>query len=215
MNDKSADEPARPLLNEADFLRLMEAEYKNSAPPVDAVEKQRVWSHLQKQVRPQRRGFGKIWLLVAALVVGLVPFIGKLDDRDELGIKGQAPQPQVSFEINVLNADHSLKKLDVAERGQTLIFQVSSPTASYLALALQVDQGVPELRFRREEALIGDQLLGQLGQTYAYQLDHQAQSLKFCLIAAADPQELNRLLERLQQEWPRMGADSCQTVSVK
>jgi hypothetical protein len=216
MNDNTPNEPTRPLLDDADFLRLMEAEYKNSAAPVDALEKRKIWAQLQKQIRPQPRGSGKAWLLVAALVMGLVPFIRILDDKDELGIKGQAPRPQVSLEINVLNADHSLQKLEEAESGQTLLFKVSSPTASYLALALQVDQGIPDLRFRREDALIGrDQLLGQQGQTYAYQLDHRGQSLKFCLVAAADPKELDRLLNNLPQEWSRMGADSCQTVSVK
>ncbi|HYX34672.1 MAG TPA: hypothetical protein VE954_16360 [Oligoflexus sp.] len=216
MDNNPRDETSQTLLDDADILRLMEAEYKNSQTPVDELEKQRIWSGIKRQLPTKRTKFHRGWLLVAAVVLGLAPLVKILDNQDELGIKGMTSETDARLEIQLLNVDGRPQKVEQGHVGQTLLFKVSSPTASYLALALQIDGGIPEVQFQLHSPVTGqDQILAEQEQAFVYQLDQPGQTLKFCLLATRNRDDLQQRMDNLMQHWPRIGAKLCQTLSVQ
>ncbi len=213
MDHKTSDEDQK-LLNDADFLRLMEAEYQNSQVPVNELEKKRIWAGLQKKVSSKKTRFHRGWLLVAAAILGFIPFV-KLQQQDDLGIKGQEPQADVALSIQSLDAEGHSGMIEELKTGQTLIFKISSPTASYLALVLQINAGQPLVQFQVETPWMGqDQVLAVDGQAFVYQVDQSGQTLKFCLLAAPNREDLQQKMKNLAQYWSEIGAKHCQTLVV-
>jgi hypothetical protein len=138
-----------------------------------------------------------------------------MQSQDELQIKGHGPEANVELKIQLLNADGRPEAVDQALVGQTLLFRVSSPTTSHLALALQIDSDPPRLQFQTESPFIGlDQTLAADGQAFVYQVDQSGQTLKFCLLAASNGDDLQQQIKNLEQQWPRIGAKFCQTLVV-
>jgi hypothetical protein len=215
MDNKPRDETSQTLLDDADFLRLMEAEYKSAKASVDELEKQRSWSDIRKKISTRKTRFHRGLLLVAAVILGFIPFATMMQKPDELAMKGHGPEADVQLEIQLLNAEGRPVTLEKILVGQTLVFKVSSPTASYIALALQIDSAHPEVQFQPERPIAGqDQILAADNQAFVYQLDQSGQTLKFCLLAARTREDLQHKMENLSQQWPRIGAQHCQTLVV-
>jgi hypothetical protein len=216
MDNKPPREKDSSLLDDADFLRLMEAEYKNSQTPIHELEKQKTWTEIKKKISAKRTRFHRGWLLVAAVILGFIPFVTMRHNQDELGIKGHGPEVDVQLEIQGLNAEGRPEMIDQPFVGQTLVFKVSSLTSSYLALAVQIDSGHPEVQIQTESPITGqDQILATEGQAFVYELDQPGQTLKFCLLAAHNRDELQLKIKNLVQHWPRIGAKFCQTLVVQ
>ncbi len=212
MDHKTSDEDHK-LLNDADFLRLMEAEYQNSQVLVNELEKKQTWAAIQKKIS-SKTSFHRGWLLVAAALLAFIPFV-KLRQQDDLGIKGRGPEADVALSIQSLNAEGRPEMIEELKTGQTLIFKVSSSTASYLALVLQIDAGQPVVQFQVEAPWMGqDQILAVDGQAFVYQVDQSGQTLKFCLLTATNREDLQQKMANLTQHWPEIGAKHCQTLVV-
>jgi hypothetical protein len=215
MDNRPQDETAQTLLDDADFLRLMEAEYKNAPTPVDELDKKRTWSDIKKTISRKKSRIHPSLLLVAAALLGFLPFVKIIRNQDELGMKGTELEASVQLDIQLLNADGRPKAIEQLVVGQTLIFRVNSPTASYMAVALQIDAGQPKVQFQPESPITGlDQILGAKEQVFVYQLDQPGQTLRFCLLAATRRDQLQQQIKHLAQHWPRQGGKHCQTLVV-
>lgn len=216
--DNSTDLDKQPsLLTDEDFLKLMEAEYSQSAEGIDELEKASILRAIRKKLRPERRHYGwQAWVLAAAgLCLGLWPFLAHYEADSLLRTKGQALKPNVSLEVMVYVPDQVPIAAEHPKFGSTLIFKASSPTLTWLALTLQINDQRPELRFRMPKAESGPNiLLAGAESAYAYTLDTHQQHLKFCLLAAAELKELDQWIKNLPREWPQTGAMSCQEFDI-
>ena len=215
MDIKPEETVPQILLDDADFLRLMEAEYKNSNLAVDEIEKQKIWSSIKKKRPTKKNSIHHIWLLAATVLLACLPLLKFIPGEDELHIKGHGPEANVKLNIQLLNTDGRIEALEQPRVGQTLLFKVSSPTASHLALTLQIDADPPKLQLHAGSPVTGlDQILAADGQAFVYQVDQSGQTLKFCLLAARSGDDLQQQIQNLEQQWSRIGAKFCQTLVI-
>ncbi len=215
VNDE--DETRQPLLDDAAFAQLMQAEYaRQAADAGDHLQRERIWRRIQTRAAWRR---WRAWLPAAAaavLVLALAPLLQSEQDGD-LRRKGDAATEQVVFlQVQVLGADGQTLPLGPAlHPGDTLVFSSKVSRPGSVALAMAGGDSVPGIRFSADNHHPGVwQRLQRDGQAYGYRIEAGDSTLRFCLIGADTSGDLQQRSSALADLWPYLPASACAVINA-
>ena len=222
----------QPLLDDTDFVALIEAEFDVQQTPSDALRKQRIWnnldSHLDEPARKSKRFSSEnpgitSFAVAAILMIVIIPAL-MLDRRFALTDtiqqhernKGQTLSTPVSLSAYEYTVDGALLPFKGANKaGKTIVFKAETDHIATAALILSRNNASPEVRF------IGDisntasmQLLHNDNKVYGYMLEPDDNLLRFCIVQAKNKTLLQREIRMIDNWWTSLPSSSCVNITV-
>lgn len=215
------------LLDDEQFMALIESEYHQQGRPLDELAKQKAWNALQSRINdnasvgnPEQdiaktvsaRVSSVLSLAAAAvMVLALVPMLSSYPVSTMERSKGADDFPLVNISAFALQSNGEIRGFRGAQApGTTIVFKVDLPRQYALALAMTKDNGRPEVRYRTTAVEPGmGQLLQAGGTVYGYRLESADQRLTFCAIAAENERKLGQRIRLLTRIWDSLPKASC------
>lgn len=210
------------LLNNDDFVLLVESEFQNRGRPEDELSKKKVWDRLNSglfsdlspdilKAKHTRRSARLSLAIAALLVISLAPLLWFIDGREETRFKGTGTTPYAALHAYSIDNTGVLTATTGSHaQGTTLVFKVDTTQPLVLGLAMMQNSIGPKLAFISEDTAPGNgRILQQDGNTYGYKLEPEDRSIRFCVVAAVTKTALQQQLVSLDQTWRGLPAESC------
>jgi hypothetical protein len=224
-----------PLLNDEEFVTIMEHEYQDLGRPQNEIAHKRLWNALESDLFSSNPGHEpgldsqisrtiseslvNIVSVAAAavLLLSIVPLFSdnRLYSVDR--IKGIGDFPLVNISAFVVKDDGELQAASgQLGRGTTLVFKIDTPKPVAVALAMSKADKPPQVRFRTDIMTSGaGQLLTDDGRVYGYELEVGDRQLKICAIASENEKSLSRRLRLIARVWNSLPDASCVMINSK
>ena len=207
-----------PLMDDKNFVDLMEAEYQQQKSIDDALEKQKIWNALEKKTNKSKNI--KTWVplaAVATLIITLVPGIFFKPTDDISRVKGSSQLITVSIENYLLKENGSISPLPaIVNAGDTIVFKTHLEAEGIIAFGYAKNDQDPAIRFITQRTAPGKLiLLKREGRTFGYSVDTDDKTLQFCAIAAGSIETLLKSITDLPTVWKSLPANSCGSITIQ
>lgn len=242
--DKNNTESDHSLLNESDFVSLMEAELAASNPDRDDTSKQRTWNNIQSSLshtqhdtgntaQGQKKSISRItyysyiaatFLILAITLPVFFNDINPLNDGSNKNIQQEALEriKGINETINVNLTIYTLDKTGklIHSNGQhnvgtTLLFKVHSPKNGIATIITSRNGNLSNNGFLYD---ISQKKLGQLlshrDKIYGYMVEPTDKILQFCIFATESKTSLNAAISSLDRTWAHLDGSACSTINV-
>ena len=243
-SDKNNMENDHSLLNESDFVSLMEAELAASNPDADETAKQRSWNNIQSSLNTTQSSTGdthaepenansriKYYYSVAASLLVLaitLPIFFNTSNFPSDGSnnrnhpdaleRSKGLNDVISINLTIYTLDKTGKLVHSNGQhkvGTTLLFKVHSSRNGIATVITSRNGHLSNNGFLYD---VSQEKLGQLlsrrDQVYGYMVEPTDKILQFCIFATETKTTLNAAISSLDKTWARLAGSACSTINV-
>ena len=205
------------LLDDSDFVKLMEIEFSKTKLSIDELEKRKIWNKLEEKINRTRQRRYRHWISIGAtalVVLSLLPVFFGTTNFDSTRIKGASEIYSPKLSVYALSDSGELLMTTGQNKvGESLVFKVSADHGGALALGLVKNNGELKIHFMTDSFHAGGRRLLQRDEnTYAYMIEPLDQTLRFCVAMADNEADLKNALASHFQD--ATITEGCVSVSV-
>lgn len=193
-----SDPNDKKLINDEEWVDLLEARYQAQGRPVDDVSKARTWKKLeQKLVKPTPRRLAP-WAALAAGLLAVVGVTHWLNQPVAWREKGQLNVIPVNLTPYRLSPDGSTTPLsDAPVVGDTIVFRAHASQNGVYAVIIREDDAAPRVSIQENTKITNEEtLLTKSGSIYAIHIEAGVETT-VCVIAMPDAETLAKQLQTL------------------
>jgi len=205
------------LINDDDFVELMEARFQQSLSHNNEVNKHIVWKKLKKQISQTQ--FKQKWLpfaSVAMLIIAILPTIFLAPQDSTMREKGESTLQDPIIDVRKLSTLGKLIPLpESPNSNDTLILKAKLASEGVVALILEKNNNMANVRFISDKLTAGDSLvLKRKKRTYGYTIEPTDRRLRFCLLSASNYNLLKIKINQLNKHLALINKNACRLIEI-